>query len=186
MQNTMPCRHQLWSRKRETRSVPSCLPTERRLPSSPIAWAFGTYGPATSGATIATKSPLYTELQDVLGGLPMGAILHSNFIRGSAAKFTLPKSPADSLTLCKLLQARTISPQAGPVMESGSTLLRSEARNPSRFGKCPFKVVRQPELQRTAESRRSNLQTANSFITASTNKAAFGECLCRAARKRKS
>src|SRR5579864_2279213 len=182
----MPWRHPRWSRKKETRCVPSYLPMERRLPSNPIAWAFGTYGPAVWGATIATKSPLYTERQGVLGGLPMVAVSFSRFIPGSAAKFTLPKSPADSLIWCKPLRTLTISHQAGPVMESGSTLPRREVRNLSRFGKCPLRVVRQPELQRTAESRRSNLQTANSFITASTNKAAFGECLCRAAKKRKS
>jgi len=139
-----------------------------------------------SGATIVTKSPLYTERQDVLGGLRMGAISHSNFIPGSAVKFTLPKSQEDSLISYKPFRALTISPQAGPVMESGSTLPRSEAQNLSRFGKCPFRAVRQPELQRTVASRRSNLQTANSFITASMNKAAFGECLYRAAKKRKS
>src|SRR6476660_2170092 len=145
MQNTKPCRHRLWSRKRETKCVPSCLPTERRLPSNPIGWAFGTYGPAISGATIATKSPLYTELQEVLVGLRMGAISHSNSIPESEAKFTLPKSQADSLIFFKPLQALTISPQAGPVMDNGSISPRSEAPNPSRSGKCPFRVVRQPE-----------------------------------------
>src|SRR4029077_11087732 len=159
MQNTMPCRHQIWSRKRETSCVPSCLPTERRLPSNRIAWAFGTAGPATSGATIETKSPLQKERHDVPGGLRMGVILHSNFIPGSAAKFTLPKSQEDSLISYKPFRALTISPPAGPVMESGSTLPRSEAQNLSRFGKCPFRAVRQPELQRTVASRRSNLQT---------------------------
>src|ERR1700747_721215 len=111
MQNTMPCRHQIWSRKRETSCVPSCLLTERRLPSNRIAWVFGTYGPAMSGATIVTKSPLYTERQDVLGGLRMGAISHSNFIPGSAVKFTLPKSQEDSLISYKPFRALTISPQ---------------------------------------------------------------------------
>ena len=182
----MPCRRQLWSRKRETRCVPSCLPTERKLPSNLIGWAFGTYGPATSGAIIAIKSRLYTGRQDALGGLLMGATSHSNFIPRSAAKSTLSKFQEDSLISWRPLRALTISPQAGPVMESGSTSLRSEARNPSRFGKCLFRVVRQPELQRMVACRRSNLQPANSFITASTNKAGFGECLCRVARKRKS
>ena len=181
----MPCRHRFWSRRKATRCVRSRPLTGRRLPSNPTVWAFGTYGPATSRAIIVHRSPPCTEQRDEPGGRPTGTISRSNFIPGSKAKFTLPKFQADSRILCQPLQDLTISPQAGPVMESGSILPRSGARNPSRSGKCPFKAVRQPGLQRMVASPRLNHRTVNSFITASTNKAECGECRCRAARKLK-
>src|SRR5579872_5425252 len=120
----------------------------RRLPSNPTAWAFGIYGPAMSRAIIVTKSPLCTEPRDVLDGLLMDAISHSNFIPRSEAKFTLPKFQVDSLTLCPALRGLTISRQAGPGMASGFILPRSAARNRSKSGKCPYRAVLRPELQR--------------------------------------
>ena len=73
-----------------------------------------------SGATIATKSRLCMERQDVLGGRRMGGISHSNFTPASEARFTLLKFQADSLIFFQRFQALTISPQAGRAMGSGS------------------------------------------------------------------
>src|SRR4029077_9861218 len=165
MRSIMSCGHQLWSQRRETRCGRSLLPMERRLLSSRTGWAFGTYGPATSGATIAIKSPLCMERLDALGGHRMGDISHSNFILASEARFTLPKFQEDSLIFSQLFQGLIISLQVGRVMGSGCISPRSEAQNPSRFGRCPFRADRQSELPRAVASLRSNRKTASSFIT---------------------
>src|SRR5439155_19438131 len=100
-----------------------------------------------SRAIIVIKLRPCTERPDVRGGLLMGAISHSNFIPGNEAKFTLPKFRADSLISCQRSQALTISHQAGRAMASGFISPQSAVRNPSRFGKCPSRAVRQLELQ---------------------------------------